>query len=94
MCAILWNCACAELQLLKFDPTVKYFALEIRNKNSSLTTTTAFWKNGSFGECVLWDISSACVDTKLKDSIATCIVGGDRMIPIGLDHSHRFAFLE
>ena len=37
-------------------------------------TVRAFWKNRSFAECVLREISSAFVDTKLRGIEATCIV--------------------
>ena len=30
------------------------------------STFEAFWKNGSFSECVLWELSDAFVDTKLE----------------------------
>ena len=32
-------------------------------------TAVAFWTNGSFAEHVLWEISGACVDTKLRGSL-------------------------
>ena len=38
----------------------------------------AFWKNGSFVERVLWEISGACVDTKLTGIEATGIISSDR----------------
>ena len=41
-------------------------------------TTMAFWKNGSFVEHVLWEISGACVDTKLTGIEATGIISSDR----------------
>ena len=41
-------------------------------------TATAFWKSSSFAECVLQEISGACVDTKLRGIEVTCIVGGGR----------------
>ena len=33
--------------------------------------------NGSFAECVLREISGACVDTKPRGTEATCIVRGN-----------------
>ena len=45
------------------------------------TPATAFWKNSSFPECVRQEISSVCVDTKLRTIKATCIVSGDRLRP-------------
>ena len=41
----------------------------------------AFWKNGSFVEHVLQEISGACVDTEPRGIEATCIVSGDRERP-------------
>ena len=43
------------------------------------TTATALWKNSSFTERVLWEISGICVNTKLRLCIETiCIFNGDR----------------
>ena len=39
---------------------------------------TAFRKSCSFAECVLQEISGACVDAKLRGIEVICIVGGDR----------------
>ena len=44
--------------------------------NNHTTTATAFWKNGSFSELVLREISRACVDTKLRIEV-TCFVSED-----------------
>ena len=41
-------------------------------------TATAFWKNGSLAKCVLWEISSAYIHTKIRGIEATCIVSGDK----------------
>ena len=46
-----------------------------------VTITTAFWKNVSFDERVLQEISCACVDTKPRGIEATCIVSCDRGRP-------------
>ena len=43
-----------------------------------MRTATAFWKNSSFTELVLWKISNTCVETKPRGIEATCIVSGDR----------------
>ena len=46
--------------------------------NSTITTTAAaFWRNSSFTERLLREISGACVDTKLRGTEATCIVCGN-----------------
>ena len=37
--------------------------------------------NGSFDECVLQEISGACVETKPRGSAATCIISGSRGQP-------------
>ena len=42
-----------------------------------MMTAMAFWKNDSIAGHVLWEISSACVDAKLKGVRVTCIVSGD-----------------
>ena len=39
-------------------------------------TAVSFWKEGSFAEHVLWEITRACVDPKLRGIKATCIAGG------------------
>ena len=41
-------------------------------------TATAFWRNGSLAKCLLWEISSAYIDTKIRGIEATCIVSGDK----------------
>ena len=38
------------------------------------STVGAFWKNGSFSECVLREISDVFVDTKPRGIEATCII--------------------
>ena len=49
---------------------------------STITVTAmAFWKNDSFVEHVLQEISGACVDTEPRGIEATCIVSGDRERP-------------
>ena len=45
------------------------------------TTATAFWMNGSFDECVLQEVSGACVHTKPRGIEATCIISGNRGRP-------------
>ena len=45
---------------------------------TNMMTAVAFWKNSSFAECVLREISSGCVDTKLRGIEATCKVSDDR----------------
>ena len=45
-------------------------------------TAVAFWKNGNFTECVLWESSSAWIDTKSRGIKATCIVSGDKNDPM------------
>ena len=50
-------------------------------------TAAAFWKNGSFDERVLQEISGTCVHTKSRGIEATCIVGGDRGRPCVSSHS-------
>ena len=46
---------------------------------STITMTdTAFRKNYSFAECLLQEISGACVDTKLRCIEVTCILSGGR----------------
>ena len=46
-----------------------------------MMTVVAFWKNSSFADCVLREISSGCVDTKLRGIEATCIVSDKRGRP-------------
>ena len=49
--------------------------------SQSWCTAVAFWKNGNFTECVLQEISSACVNITLSGIEATYIVSGDRGRP-------------
>ena len=42
-----------------------------------ITTAMALLKNGSFAECVLRDISGACVDTKQKQLAMSVVTGED-----------------
>ena len=46
-----------------------------------MTTAAAFWKNGSFAERLLQEISGACVHTKPRGIEATCIISGERGRP-------------
>ena len=36
------------------------------------------FRKNSFAECILWEITCACVDTKPRGTKATDIVSGDR----------------
>ena len=52
------------------------------NTCANITTTPmAFWKNSSFTEHVLQEISGTCVDTNPRDIKATCVVSSDRGRP-------------
>ena len=48
------------------------FLTMVHARSTTTTTATAFWKNSSFTECVLWEISGACVDTKCLTSEVVC----------------------
>ena len=47
-----------------------------------MISTWGFWKKERFANCVLWELSGACVDAKQRDIKATCIVSGDRGRPL------------
>ena len=55
-----------------------WWLMLIRMRLTITTTAAAFKKNDNFDECVLQEISGACVDTKLRCIEATCIVSGDK----------------
>ena len=59
----------------------------IRMGSTITTTAVAFWKNSSFAEHVLWEISGASLVTKLRGIKATCSVSGDRRQPRISSHS-------
>ena len=40
-------------------------------------TAMAFWKNGSFDERVLQEISGTCVHTRASKQLASSVVTGD-----------------
>ena len=42
--------------------------------NSMRSTVEDFWKNGSFSEHALWEISDDFVDTKPRGIKPTCII--------------------
>ena len=49
------------------------FLTVVHARSTITTTATAFQKNSSFAECVLWEISDACVDTKCLTSEITYV---------------------
>ena len=53
------------------------FLTMVHARSTTTTTATAFLKNSSFAECVLWEISGACVDTKCLTSEIVCKNLGD-----------------
>ena len=64
--------------LLKYSISIylppQYHPVCCDTKLTIPTTATDFLRSSSFAECVLWEISSACVDTKQKGVKVTCIV--------------------
>ena len=40
------------------------FPTTLRSRSTITTTAAIFWMNGRFAECVLQEISGACLDTK------------------------------
>ena len=53
----------------------------MRERLTVATTAVGFWKEGSFAECVPWEISDTCVDTKPRGIEATYII-------ISYTHTH------
>ena len=43
-----------------------------------MMTAATFWKNGSFNEYVLWEISGTCINNKLRGIKTNCIISGDK----------------
>ena len=65
-------------------PTVPH---NVTHKSTMLRTAAAFWKNTSFTEHVLWEMSDACVDSKLRGIEATSIISGNRERPCNLKYT-------
>ena len=63
--------------MLLYLPSPPFLEM-LHARSAIMTTAAAFCKNSSFAECILWEISSACVDTKLRGIGGTYIVSGGR----------------
>ena len=50
------------------------FLAMLHTRATIMMTAAAFLKNGSFAEQVLWDISGACVDSKLKQLASPVVI--------------------
>ena len=73
---------CSNIQLVScIRPSLCSSQSLIHVRVTITMTAVAFWKNSSFAECILWEISSARVDTKLRDIEIACIISGDRGRP-------------
>ena len=93
-CTLLWGKSGEGVFAQIFSSSRAYALSSLRSLRSLIhvrstikTTAVAFWKNGSFDERVLQEISGACVHTKPRDIEATCIISGDRGRPRVSSHS-------